>query len=544
MPSVLRHRHFRNIWLAAFGSSTGTWMESVGVQWVMAEYAVEHAGSGAASAPAMMGYLAAAQLGPVLLLGLVGGLVADRANRKRLLITTQCAMMLVAACLAIASAMGWATPLVLLSLGLLNGVASAFNIPAWQVVFPSLVPRDELQKAITLNGMQFNFARVVGPALGGVMMALWGPTVLFVTNTVSFLGVMLAVWSVPGQGGEIANRKSINRKSEGVSAGVARESGAARLSPLSSASAALSPAPPSLRFVHLRFAISSLRESFAFTFGNPGPRAVFVALFLYCALAVPVIRFLPLFTSEVYHREERVYGLLLSLLGAGAVVGGFAVRLVPKWYPKHHFLPVALLCGSLSMAAFAFAPTLALAGPLLFLAGVFWLWTFTSGLSAVQLLAPDAMRGRVLSIFNTASFGATPIGALIMSVVGELTLRVAPVIASGAPTSNAPASGAASVGETVAGMGVSAAALGTQAITRAGHAVQWGVGLCALALSACAVWLLIHRTPEIDGLRPGDPGYERAPGFLRGLTARAHRPAREPDDRLADPEPVSAGEVG
>lgn len=479
MPSVLRHRRFRNLWFAAFGSSVGTWMESVGVQWVMAEWAIRHGGTGAASAPALMGYLAAAQLGPVLLLGLVGGLVADRVDRRRLLFSTQAVMMVIAAALALVSALDLASPAVLLSLGFLNGVASAFNIPAWQVVFPRLVPREELQKAITLNGMQFNFARVVGPALGGVMMAAWGPTVLFVINTLSFLGVLIAVRAVPPDG--------------------AREE----------------PASP----------LESLRESFAFTFRNPGPRAVFIAIMLYSTLAVPVIRFLPLFASEVYAKAgkfigkgEELYGLLLSILGAGAVLGGFGVRLIPRWYPKHHLLPLSVTLGGLAMAGFAFAGSLPWAFALLTIAGAFWLITFTTGLGAIQLLAPDAMRGRILSIFNTATFGATPIGALLMSVVGEFALRARHAAAPDA----APAALA----------------------TRAGLAVQWGVGLAAIALVFFGALMLIYRTPEIDGLKPGDAGFERKPGFLRGLSASAHRPPDRPRDTIADPEPVAAGEIG
>src|SRR5262249_16224211 len=132
-----------------------------------------------------------------LILGIPGGLVADRVNRKRLLLATQTSMMVIAGLLAAASHWGWATPLVLIGLSLLQGVTLAFNTPAWQVLTPRLVPREELTEAIALNGLQFNLARVLGPALGGVLMAAYGPTVLFVVNTASFVAVLLPVAITP-----------------------------------------------------------------------------------------------------------------------------------------------------------------------------------------------------------------------------------------------------------------------------------------------------------------------------------------------------------
>lgn len=435
---MLRHAAFRNVWLGAMGSSVGTWMEGVGVQWVMAEQT---------GSTLMMGYLAAAQLGPTLVLGVFAGLVADRVNRKRLLLVSQAVMMLVAAMLAAASWQGWATPRALIGLMLLHGITLAFNTPAWQVLTPRLVPREELGRAIALNALQFNLARVIGPGVAGLLMAVYGPTVLFVVNTLSFVGVLIAVARTPD------------------SPAPAQDSG--------------------------RTAWAQVREAFEFVFARKGPRRIFVGLVVFSMLAAPIQRMLPLFVSEVYHAREEAYGALLSIMGAGAVAGGLALRLVPAWYPRHHLIPLSITGAGLTITLFSGVERLGAAGVILFLMGFFWLWTFSSSMTALQLLVGDAMRGRVLAISNTAVFGVMPLGSLLAGLIGEST---AGTISAGHP---------------------------------GGASVRIGVGSLAAALAVAGLAMLIWRTPEIDGLRPGERGHRRRAGLIVGVTASAHRPQRE-----------------
>jgi MFS family permease len=444
---VLRHRHFRNVWAGAMVSNIGGWMEGVGVQWIVAH---------TTGSPIMMAWLAAAQLGPTMILGLLGGLTADRVNRRTLLLTTQAVMMLIAALLAVASYLNIATPPILLSLALLQGIALAFNTPAWQVLTPRLVPRAELTAAIALNGLQFNLARVVGPALAGALMAAYGPTLLFVVNTATFIVVLIAIASTPD-----------------------------------------APAPP-------RDARSLMRlsaEALSFVFHRRGPRAVFLATVTFAILAAPMMRMLPLFASSVYPDtdpllrtiahlpfgdatpREIVFGWLLAVMGAGAVFGAMAIRWIPQWYPKHHLIPLSILIAGLAITAFSASTSLLLATVTMFIGGVFWLWAFNLAMAALQLLVPDHMRGRVMSINNMAVFGAMPLGAFLAGVIGR-------VVSGG----------------------------------QSGLATQVGVGTLGAALAISGALMLIWRTPEVDGLRPGDPGYDRRPGFLGGLTAQAHRP--------------------
>jgi MFS family permease len=378
-------------------------------------------------------------------------------------------MMVIAGMLASASYFGHATPRVLLFLSVLQGITVAFNAPAWQVLTPRLVPRHELTEAIALNGLQFNLARVVGPALGGVLMAAYSPTVLFAINTISFVGVLAGISTTPDAPAPTHNGASPLKRTA---------------------------------------------EACAFVFRGRGPRAIFLALVTFAVLAAPLMRMLPLYASDVYRRGDPLYdlilqytspagagefifGLLLAVMGAGAFTGAILIRRVPAWYPKHHFIPLSIFGAGLTITAFSAVHGLTLACPLLFIAGVFWLWAFNSALAAMQLLVPDAMRGRVMAVCYTPVFGAMPLGALVAGGIGDLAApRIGPV----------------------AGM-------------------QAGVGLLGALLAAAGLVMLIWRTPEIDGLIPGDPGFERRPGLLSGLTARAHRPARAPRPPAERPAP-------
>jgi MFS family permease len=232
-----------------------------------------------------------------------------------------------------------------------------------------------------------------------------------------------------------------------------------------------------------------------FVFGGKGPRALFGMLVLLSALAAPLQRMLPLFVSDVFHGSEADYGLLLGMFGAGAVLGGLTLGRWPTWYPRHHLIPLALTLTGACMTLFCATDNLALAGVWIFLAGLVWIWAFSSMMTAVQLLVTDAMRGRVLSVTNMAMFGAMPVGSLLAAVLGE---QLGEHLGPWASGWLAGASGAAPV--------------------------QLGVGSMALLLTLIGGLLLVFRTPEIDEPTPGADVPQRARSLCRGLTAAAHRP--------------------
>lgn len=444
---VLRHAHFRTVWLASAFAYVGGWFEFVGTQWLVTE-----------RAPSMVwsSYLGSAQLVPSLLLGLLGGIIADSVNRKTLLVITQFAMMIIA--LGFAAVvwfepsrnwlLGW-----LLALSLAQGVVIAFNNPAWQVLTPRLVPKDELFRAITLSNISFNAARAIGPALAGLILAAWNPIILFMVNAAGFIAVMLAVLSTPDAPAP-ADRK-----------GWWRDLGAMW---------------------------RDTKEAARFVFHERGPRAAFLATVVFATFATPVMRFLSLFVTNVYHLQERTFGFLTGAMGIGAVVGGLLLKKVPAWYPRHHLIPLSILLGGVWILLFSITAHPWIAAAFMVFVGWFWMWSFTSAMGALQLLVPDAMRGRVMSVCNCVALGLMPVGYFFASAVGELGAKI---IQKRAPT-----------------------------FWDDGLATQLGVGICALICIAAGVVMLTWRTPEVDALKPGDPGHQRIPGFWRGLTAALHRP--------------------
>jgi predicted MFS family arabinose efflux permease len=467
---ALRHPHFRTIWLAAFGSYVGNWFEFVAIGWLLSQET---------RSEAWMGIRAAAHLCPTFILGMWGGIVADSVNRRSLLVVTQVAMMVIALGLAASVFAGVANRYVLVAFALAQGITIAFNMPAWQVLTPRLVPREDLTNAITLNGISFNIARVVGPAMAGAIMRTFrepratlivgtgaasviaregstrGASALLVANAFTFLMVMLAVLRTPD-----------------------------------------APASPQMRgaWKHPRIIWTRSREAVAWVWMRRGPRAVFLAIVVYALFATPIMQLMPLLVSEVYGAREDGFGLLLAMMGLGAVVGGLGMRLVPPWYPMHHFIPLSITLGGLSILCFALAPALHWAMFIMFFVGIFWMWGFNSTAATMQHLVDDAMRGRVSAVVNTIAMGLMPLGTLLAAVIGDAGQKALSAVH---PDWVGP-----------------------------GTATQLGLAGVAVILVLAGAVMLTWRTPEVDGLTPEQPLGRVRPGLWRGITAGAHRPTR------------------
>lgn len=459
---VMRFKHYRRVISASFVSNIGGWMEMIGIQMIVAR---------ATGSLKMLGYFAAAQLLPILFVGIFGGLVADRVNRKKLLVTTQALLMGIAGCVAAASHwqadlptihwlghLGDASGLVavLFMLSIAQGIVLAFNMPAWQVLTPRLVPRSELTQAINMNGISFNGARVVGPALAGVVLGWIGATPLFLVNTATFLGVLIAVSTTPD-----------------------------------------APAP----LVKPTHPWRQVREAAAFIFGQKGPLCVFIAIVFMSLLAAPLIRMMPLYVMDVFGLQgaaaDSATGALISVLGVGAVLGGIGLKFFPAWYPKHHFIPMALTGAGLTITAFGLTSSIWAGYAAMLFVGVFWIWGYNPAWGAIQNLVGDDMRGRVMAITNVAVFGVTAAGNIASGLLGE---GMQNLLASGRVGAFTPER---------------ATAIGTHLSI---------AGLSAVLIVAGAV-MLIWRVPEVDGLMPGDPGYgPKRHNLWDGLTARSHRP--------------------
>lgn len=356
---AFEYRDFRLLWFGACLSSIGTWMQTVAQNWLVLEISKSAFLLGLDS---FLGQI------PIFLFSMVGGVVADRADRRLLLVGSQvvqltCAFLL-AALLAFSTVHVW----MILSLSFVVGLAQAFGGPAYQALIPTLVSPKDLPNAIALNSIQFNLARVIGPMLGGLALTSIGAAWCFTANGVSYIAVIIALLLLPFR--PMATKQSCSL---------------------------LASMKEGLTFIRLQGAMMSL---------------MFLA-FTMTLLGVPLIVFLPVVVTNVFHQGPQAFTLLLSISGAGSVVGALTVAAFGNVQKKGEVALVTLIILGVLIAAFGLSSSLLLSCVLLFLAGAALVALFAMISSLVQLIVPDQMRGRVMSVYNVAFRGGMPIGSLI-----------------------------------------------------------------------------------------------------------------------------------
>ena len=362
---ALRHRDFRLFWIGQLISQIGTWMQSVAQAWLVLE--LTHS-------PLHLGIVSALQFTPVLLLSPVGGVLSDRFAKRKVLLISQTAMQLQAFVLAALVWSGRVEYWHVAVLAALYGLSRAIDIPARQSYITDLVGRSDLPNAVALNSVVMNGARIVGPAVAGLLIAAFGVALAFLLNGVSFVAVLVALVAIRTEG-----RPDIGRL--GIREGV--------LSALNYAAGT----PP-----------------VAFTLG------------LMVVVSLLVLNFnviVPLVARNVLNQDAHGFGLLMSSLGAGAVAGAFGVALFRRGQPPLSFLVVsgALLCAGL--AALAAVSHFAVAALVLALLGCCQILFTTGCNTTLQLIAPNELRGRVMGLYTVTFAGMTPFGSLLIGWVAE-----------------------------------------------------------------------------------------------------------------------------
>ncbi|MFL6281414.1 MAG: MFS transporter [Vicinamibacterales bacterium] len=364
--AAFSYRDFRVLWFGAFTSTVGTWMQKVAQSWLV--FDLTHS-SFFLGLDDFLGQL------PILLLTLVGGVVADRHDRRRLLLGSQYIQMMAAFILAALVFFGHVRIWHILLLSFATGLAQAFGGPAYQSLVPSLVHKKHLPNAIALNSIQFNLARVFGPLLAGVAL-FFGTAACFGLNGLSFVVVIVALMSL-----HIKHIRSADRK-------------------------------PMLQ---------EMKGGLLYARSEPSIIALTVLAFLTTFLGLPLLTFLPVFAREIFHGEVRVYTHMMAFSGAGAVIGALVVAWLGRF--KHMgltLLVVQALFGAL-IVAFAVSRVWWWSCGLLFLAGAALIVVFSMTASLVQLIVPDHLRGRVVSIYMVAFRGGMPLGSLAGGYVASLT---------------------------------------------------------------------------------------------------------------------------
>src|SRR6185437_6111796 len=306
---------------------------------------------------------------PVLLLALIAGVISDRVNRKIWVIILQSTACALGAGLAIAASLHHATPWVVIAFTFLEGIIWALNGPAIMAIVPSLIPRDELDRALALNSVQFNMARLCGPMLAAIVIGAVGIKGAFTFNALTFLPLLVALAvSIPHM-----------------------------------------PLPPRTKATSISH---DIRDGLKFVWRNPGTRRLTIMSLIFMFLTAPVQGLLPIMAQSVLKGGPGLFGLMLSAIGLGSIIGAFVLSSIPSYYPRHHLIPLAMCTFAAIGLLFSFSKLPALSIGILVVAGTFWLLSLNPSNTANQLLATDANRGRVLSVMLLAQQGGMPLGHL------------------------------------------------------------------------------------------------------------------------------------
>jgi predicted MFS family arabinose efflux permease len=356
---AFQYRDFRLMWFGACTSSIGTWMQIVAQGWLI--YRLSHS----AFLLALDQFLAGI---PIFLFSLIGGVVADRVERRKILLGSQYVQMATAGILTILVGTGLVQVWHILCLSFISGFAQAFGGPAYQALIPTLVEKDDMPNAIALNSIQFNVAVMVGPALAGQALAKLGEKWCFGLNALSFLAPIISLSII-----------------------------SARFLPLKTTESMY----------------SSLKQGIRFARKQNSMEALIVLAFCMTALGMPMRTYIPVFVKDIFHRGPETYGNLLSLMGLGSIFGSLIIAGAGNMRRKGIVALGALLCLGVGISAFALSKSVSLSGVFLVLVGAAMMAVFATVNSLVQLITTNEMRGRVMSVYNFAFRGGMPMGNLL-----------------------------------------------------------------------------------------------------------------------------------
>jgi len=347
------------MWFGACTSSIGTWMQIVAQGWLI--YRLSHS----AFLLALDQFLGGI---PIFLFSLIGGVVADRAERRKILLGSQYVQMASATILTVLVATGRIHVWHMLCLSFISGLAQAFGGPAYQALIPSLVSREDMPNAIALNSIQFNLAVTVGPAIAGLALAKFGEQWCFGLNALSFLAPVVSL-------SLITARYLPEKTTESM--------------------------------------FGSLKQGIKFVRRQGSMEALIVLAFCMTALSMPMRTYIPVFVKDLFHRGPETYGNLLSLMGIGSICGSLTVAGMGNIHNKGRVALTTLISLGIGIAGFSLSRSLPLSYAMLVLVGASMMAVFATVTSLVQLIATNEMRGRVMSVYNCAFRGGMPMGNLL-----------------------------------------------------------------------------------------------------------------------------------
>jgi predicted MFS family arabinose efflux permease len=358
---AFHYRDFRLVWIGACVSSIGTWMQILAQSLLV--YDLSHHSAFMLGLDAFLGGI------PIFLFSLIGGVLADRFDRRHLLLGSQYIQMTSAAILTALVALHAVHVWHVLCLSFLSGFAQAFGGPAYQALVPMLVDREDLSNAIALQSIQFNVARMIGPMLGGLALARLGNTWCFGLNALSFLAPIVSL--------SIIRLHFLPQKTE-------------------------------------KSILQDMKIGIAFVRKQHAMEALILLAFCMTALGIPLLTFLPVYAREIFHDSGGVkLTLFLSCSGAGSILGALTVAGLGNIRRKGMVAIATLTLLGVWIAAFALSTRFVLSCAIVFVAGASLMVVFAMVNSLVQLITTHEMRGRVMSVYNFAFRGGMPMGSLL-----------------------------------------------------------------------------------------------------------------------------------
>jgi MFS family permease len=369
LPSTLRalqHRNFQLFFSGQLISLIGTWMQNIAQAWLVYRL------TGSSMKLGAVGF--AGQF-PVFLVAPLGGIVADRRNRQRVVIATQIASLILALVLAALTLLGVVRVWHVFVLAAALGVVNAFDIPARQSFIVDMVGKEDLMNAIALNSSMFNAARIIGPAIAGILVAKIGEGWCFFANGISYIAVIIGLMMM-----------RVERPS---------------------------------RLAHSASPLAHIIEGFRFVSHTAPIRALLLLLGLVSLVAMPYTVLMPIFADRVLYGGARGLGILMGATGVGALLGALTlasrsgVRGLSRW--------VAFSCGGFgaSLVGFAASRVLWLSATLLLPVGFCMMLHMSSSNTLIQAIVPDHLRGRVMAVYTMMFMGMAPFGALLGGALAD-----------------------------------------------------------------------------------------------------------------------------
>jgi predicted MFS family arabinose efflux permease len=356
---AFQYRDFRLMWVGACTSSIGTWMQIVAQSWLI--YRLSHS-KFLLGLDQFLGGI------PIFMFSLIGGVIADRVERRKILLGSQYVQMASAGLLTILVATGHVHVWHILCLSFVSGFAQAFGGPAYLALIPTLVEKEDMPNAIALNSIQFNLAVTIGPALAGQALGKLGETWCFGLNALSFLAPIISLMIIRTRFLPIKTKESM---------------------------------------------FTSLKQGIQFARRQSSMEALILLAFCMTFLAMPLRTYFPVFVKDIFHRGPETYGNLLALMGIGSICGSLAIAGAGNIKRKGLVALGALVCLGGGIAGFALSKSLPVSQAVLVLVGASMMAVFATVNSLVQLITTNEMRGRVMSVYNFAFRGGMPMGNLL-----------------------------------------------------------------------------------------------------------------------------------